>query len=761
MTSKSYFAIVHHCGEIIDTIEGTTFRSKNPIGIFINSTTSYADLQDNILQKLDQFDRKQVSEILYRLPISISGGHATYQRFPIRSDSDMQVLFYCQSKCPEIRTIELFVRIEEIFGSSGGSAPNVQSRGIEGSSGSGPLLVRSPSFAVYNNQNVNEEGDTALGDSRSSGRLVLETIEPPTQHPPNHEAFVEMVDVAEDVIRDEDEESVNIPYDSDDNQGNDPKQVTPQSGILVISDNHPAIQAALNAEGSGCIRSCSTQSKCNPMIICWHLVQINPRSIQNRPVVTSSMRKCVAEIGLGGFPAGVAGQDFKNWKVSIVIWFTYNFKVLFFPQGTNGSLNVRVMPPTLLAAEKEEAKAVLMLFLKKEGLSNAIAARTVNKSDPFIDHLVSVLHSKHKSRYLVGRELTTLEIRDALVPYLESLLEEHGDSLVDVVENYPNPPVKEKPAVQVPPPTPIIDSKKLRTVSRVNAIDTTAGNLRPHIVYLIEFGMSIEQINGIIRRFPSFAYYSLEGKIKPVVEFFLELGVPKEDIPTILTKRPQLCGISLSENLKPTMKFLESLGVDKKQWAKVIYRFPALLTYSREKVEESIDFLRESGLSDDNIGKILTRCPNIVSYSVEDNLRPTANYFRSLGVDVGVLLFRCPQNFGLSIEANLKPVTQFFLEKGYTLDEIGTMISRFGALYTFSLSDNLIPKWDFFITMGYPNSELVKFPQFFGYSLEERIKPRYARMKRAGVRLLLNQVLSLSSRNFEEALEKKLKKNSS
>ncbi|XP_057738164.1 uncharacterized protein LOC130955342 isoform X1 [Arachis stenosperma] len=243
MTSKSYFVVVHHCGEIIDTIEGTTFSSKNPIGIFINSTTSYADLQDNILQKLDQFDKKRVSEILYRLPISFSGGHARYQRFPIRSDSDMQVLFYCQSTCPEIRTIELFVRIEEIFGSSGGSAPNVQSRGMEGSSGSGPLLVRSPSFAVYNNQNVNE-GETALGDSRSSGRLVLETIEPPTQHPPNHEAFVEMVDVAEDVIRDEDEESVNIPYDSDDNQGNDPLTQTQRSNLET--QHYPSHFSALN-----------------------------------------------------------------------------------------------------------------------------------------------------------------------------------------------------------------------------------------------------------------------------------------------------------------------------------------------------------------------------------------------------------------------------------------------------------------------------------------------------------------------------------
>ncbi|KAK7266910.1 hypothetical protein RIF29_19571 [Crotalaria pallida] len=439
---------------------------------------------------------------------------------------------------------------------------------------------------------------------------------------------------------------------------------------------------------------------------------------------------------------------------------TFPAKVFFCQAktGTDGSLNLKVTPTTLLVAEKEEAKAVLTLFLKKRGLSTAVASKIINKSDLFIDHLLSKLHYKHKSRYLVGRELTTFEIRDALLSFLESLLEEHGDNLVDVVENYPDPPLKEKSTVvPIPPPSPTVEPKKLKA-SRVSEIDPVAGKLRPHIIYLMELGMDIEQIRSIVRRFPSFVYYSLEGKVKPVVEFFLELGVPKEDIPTILTKRPQLCGISLSENLKPTMMFLESLGVDKKQWAKVIYRFPALLTYSRQKLKESVDFLQEFGISDESIGKILTRCPTIVSYSVEDNLRPTAKYFHSLGVDVGILLFRCPQNFGLSIEANLKPVTEFFLERGYTVEEIGTMISRFGALYTFSLTENLIPKWDFFTTMDYPTSELVKFPQFFGYSLEDRIKPRYARMRESGVRLLLNQVLSLSSSNFDKALKKKVEK---
>ncbi|KDP46315.1 hypothetical protein JCGZ_10155 [Jatropha curcas] len=432
----------------------------------------------------------------------------------------------------------------------------------------------------------------------------------------------------------------------------------------------------------------------------------------------------------------------------------------FADSGVDGSFSSRVVPPTLLAAEKEEAKAVLTLFLKKQGLSHAVAARTINKSDLFIDHLVSRLHSIHKSRYLVGRELTTLEIRDALIPYLESLLKEHGSVLVDLVENFPNLPAEGKPVALVSPSDSTLDSKKLKAVSRVSE-SGPAGKLPPHILYLMDLGMDLEQLKGITRRFPAFAYYSLEGKIKPVVEFLLHLGVPKSDLPTILVKRPQLCGISLSDNLIPTMTFLENLGVDKTRWAKVIFRFPALLTYSRQKVEVTVDFLCEMGLSAKSIGKILTRCPNIVSYSVEDKLRPTAEYFRSLGVDVALLLYRCPQTFGLSIETNLKPVTEFFLERGYSIEEVATMGSRYGALYTFSLTENLIPKWEFFLTMDYSKEELVKFPQYFGYSLEDRIKPRFALVKEAGVKLLLNQVLSLSYSKFDDVLKKKIKKMSS
>ncbi|CAK7328275.1 unnamed protein product [Dovyalis caffra] len=406
----------------------------------------------------------------------------------------------------------------------------------------------------------------------------------------------------------------------------------------------------------------------------------------------------------------------------------------------DGLSSSRVVPPDPLVA-KNEAKAVLTLFLKKQGVSNDVAAETINKSDLFIDHLLSRLHFVHESWYLVGQVLTATEIRDALITSLEALLKENENNLVEVVENFTKSPAKL--AAPFSPSRSAHDYKKLKAVSRVSEA---------------ELGMDLEQIRGMTHRFPSFAYYSLEGKIKPLVEFLLDLGLSKSDVQSILARRPQLCGISLKENLIPTMLFLENLGVDKRKWSTVLYRSPGILAYSKQKIETTVDFLHEVGLSAESIGKILTRYPNIVSYNVNLKLRPTAEYFCSLGVNVAVLLHQSPQTFGLSIEANLKPVTEFFFESGYSKKEVGAMISRFGGLYIYSLADNLKPKWEFFLSMDYPKEALIRFPQYFSYSLEGRIKPRYALVKDCGLKFGLNRMLALSNRDFEKALKKKMEK---
>ncbi|KAM7277598.1 hypothetical protein ACFE04_004732 [Oxalis oulophora] len=304
----------------------------------------------------------------------------------------------------------------------------------------------------------------------------------------------------------------------------------------------------------------------------------------------------------------------------------------------------------------------------------------------------------------------------------------------------------------------ILDSKRMKAISRVCQIDP-AGKLRPQIIYLMqELGLELDQIKIMARKFPNFSYCTLEGKIRPIVEFLLHLGASKSDIHSIISRTPQLCGLSLLNNIIPTMTFLEGLGVDKTQWPKVLHRSSTLLTCSRQKILSTVDFLKEMGISEENIGKILTRYPNIMRYSLEDKLRPNVEYFRSMGIETATLLYRHPQSFSLSIESNLKPVTEFFLDNGFSIEEIGTMVSRYGPLYGLGLGQSLIPKWEFFVTLDFPKSELVKFPQYFSYNLEKRIKPRYALVKDSRVKMLLPQVLSLSYLDFDKALKRKVAK---
>jgi len=91
-----------------------------------------------------------------------------------------------------------------------------------------------------------------------------------------------------------------------------------------------------------------------------------------------------------------------HWRIFEPIWFSNDVVLLGVRLKNRVEFSPRPVPPNLIAAEKEEAKAVLTLFFKKQGLSNSLSSRLINKSDLFIDHLVSRLHSVHKARYLVG-----------------------------------------------------------------------------------------------------------------------------------------------------------------------------------------------------------------------------------------------------------------------------------------------------------------------------------------------------------------------
>ena len=65
------FILIHHNSEITSTVEGSTFYSQNLVGVSVSSSITLLELQSTILRKLGQLNRKQITEMVYRLPTAI------------------------------------------------------------------------------------------------------------------------------------------------------------------------------------------------------------------------------------------------------------------------------------------------------------------------------------------------------------------------------------------------------------------------------------------------------------------------------------------------------------------------------------------------------------------------------------------------------------------------------------------------------------------------------------------------------------------
>ncbi|KAI5055915.1 hypothetical protein GOP47_0029436 [Adiantum capillus-veneris] len=309
-----------------------------------------------------------------------------------------------------------------------------------------------------------------------------------------------------------------------------------------------------------------------------------------------------------------------------------------------------------LAAEREEAKAVLLQFLKNLGLSTALSTRLTKKGGRFVDHLLSILHTRYHRCYIIGREPTTAEIQGTLLSYLEALASEHGDGLVDFLVYFPNPPPVRTFNFRRRSALPLIGEPLPKRDSTRTSGLTVDGNFKPSVSYALSLGLSLEQVEVLAKKSPGFVSCKPERNIQPVVSYFLGLGVTKPGIVKILLKRPQVFVCNLEEYLKPSMIYLESLGIKRDQWSRIIVQFPALLTYGTAKIEAAVAFLHAAGLSSADVGVIMSRFPHIVSFSVEEKLEPTVEFLKSIGVhDVALFLKRSPQVLGYSVEGNLKP----------------------------------------------------------------------------------------------------------
>ena len=160
-----------------------------------------------------------------------------------------------------------------------------------------------------------------------------------------------------------------------------------------------------------------------------------------------------------------------------------------------------------------------------------------------------------------------------------------------------------------------------------------------------------------------------------------------------LRKYPGVLTKDVARSMRPALLALRA-HVSSEVAAKVIAKYPSVLTLLPETVEAKFFFLRETcALDGERINKLVSAAPSIVTLSVTRNLAPTFGFLaHELGLgEAGArtVLAKAPSVFGLRRE-NVGPKFAFFAERA-DRDAAVAIFTKAPSLLGTSLERNIAP----------------------------------------------------------------------
>ncbi|XP_076912595.1 transcription termination factor MTERF2, chloroplastic-like [Bidens hawaiensis] len=282
--------------------------------------------------------------------------------------------------------------------------------------------------------------------------------------------------------------------------------------------------------------------------------------------------------------------------------------------------------------------------------------------------------------------------------------------------------------------------------------------LEARMKFYFDLGMNDRDFGTMVFDFPKvLGFYSFE-EMNQKVAYLKEFGLGNEDVGRLLAFRPQLMGCSIEERWKPLVKYLYYLGISRDGMRRILTVKPMVFCFDLEaNIVQKVQFFRDIGVQEKGIASMLVRFPSLLTYSLHKKIRPVVIFLLTkAGVsrtDIGKVIGLGPELLGCSISKKLDPNVKYFMSLGIDLKTLGEMIADFPMLLRYNI-EILRPKYRYLRrTMVRPLDDLIEFPRFFSYSLEERIIPRHKIMMDNRVNFKLRYMLSSTDNEFRQRVE--------
>ncbi|KAK4562718.1 hypothetical protein RGQ29_005284 [Quercus rubra] len=282
--------------------------------------------------------------------------------------------------------------------------------------------------------------------------------------------------------------------------------------------------------------------------------------------------------------------------------------------------------------------------------------------------------------------------------------------------------------------------------------------VRARVGFFLDMGMNEKDFGTMVFDYPRvLGYFTLE-EMNEKVSYLKEFGIGTEEVGKLIAFKPQLMGCSIEEKLKPLVKYLYYHGISRDGMKRILMSKPIVFCIDLETtIVPKVRFLQDIGIRDDAIGNMLVKFPSLLTCSLYKKIRPVVIFLMTrAGVnekDIGKVIALGPELLGCSISKKLEVSVKYFLSLGIRYRQLGEMIADFPMLLRYNV-DVLRPKYRYLRrTMVQPLEDLIEFPRFFSYSLDDRIIPRHKILVEKQINLKLRYMLACTDEEFNKKVE--------
>ncbi|GAV82146.1 mTERF domain-containing protein [Cephalotus follicularis] len=279
--------------------------------------------------------------------------------------------------------------------------------------------------------------------------------------------------------------------------------------------------------------------------------------------------------------------------------------------------------------------------------------------------------------------------------------------------------------------------------------------LKLRVGFYLDMGMNVKDFGTMVFDFPRvLGYFTLE-EMNQKVNYLKEFGLSHEDVGRLVAFKPELMSCSIEDRWKPLVKYLYYLGISRDGMRRMLIIKPMVFCVELQTtIVPKVRFFQDIGIRDDAIGNMLVRFPSLLTFNLYKKIRPVVIFLMTkAGVserDIGKVIALAPELLGCHIVRKLEFNVKYFLSLGIQIRQLGEMIADFPLLLRYNV-DLLRPKYRYLRrTMVRPLQDLIEFPRFFSYSLDDRIIPRHGVLVENRINFKLWYMLACTDEQFTE-----------